>query len=349
MPVEFIGMVGASYYSESAVPSGPPIDLPYLDRFVRAYEDGGFDWTLVSYGSTSPESNQLAAAVLARTARLKVFLAHRPGVVHPTNAARTFATLQNLSGGRLGVHIITGGSDAEQRREGDYLGKEDRYRRSTEYVEILRALWDATGPVSHHGEFYDFDDAQPAIRPVRPIPLSIGGSSEAAYALGGAQGDIFGLWGEPLAETAQQIAAVNQYADKAGRPHPRIWMSLRPIVAATDALAWERAERILGGIRTNFAPAAERAGVPANVGSQRLLAAASRKDVHDRALWTVPAQATNAAGASTALVGSPDTVAAALLDYVDLGCDLISIRGYDPLHDAVDLARQVIPLVRRGR
>ena len=69
----------------------------------------------------------------------------------------------------------------------------------------------------------------------------------------------------------------------------------------------------------------------ANVGSQRLLEIASRKDRHDRALWTPTATATGAAGASTALVGSYETVAAAILDYVDLGADLVSIRGYDNL------------------
>jgi alkanesulfonate monooxygenase len=40
-------------------------------------------------------------------------------------------------------------------------------------------------------------------------------------------------------------------------------------------------------------------------------------------------------------------VAAALLDYVGIGCELLSVRGYDPLNDAIDLARYVLPLVRQ--
>ena len=88
-------------------------------------------------------------------------------------------------------------------------------------------------------------------------------------------------------------------------------------------------------------------GAPQNVGSQRLLDAAARGEVHDRALWTKPAEVTNARGASTALVGSYETVAAAILDYVDLGADLISIRGYDNLNDAIDYGRYVLPLVRQ--
>ncbi|MFB9954539.1 hypothetical protein [Cellulomonas denverensis] len=73
---------------------------------------------------------------------------------------------------------------------------------------------------------------------------------------------------------------------------------------------------------------------------------AARGDRHDRALWTPTASATGARGASTALVGTPETVAAAILDYVDLGADLISIRGYDNLNDAIDYGRYLIPLVR---
>ncbi|MBI0383390.1 LLM class flavin-dependent oxidoreductase, partial [Streptomyces albiflaviniger] len=164
----------------------------------------------------------------------------------------------------------------------------------------------------------------------------------------------FGLWGEPLKETAEQIASVNAYADAAGRPRPRIWVSFRPIIAPTDELAWEKAHRTLGAVKTNHAERAKRRhypavgrGTPANVGSQRLLAVAERGEVHDRCLWTAPAAATNAAGASTALVGSPETVAKALLDYVDIGCELLSIRGYDPLNDAIDYGRHVLPLVRQ--
>src|SRR5882757_2625420 len=348
-------MIGASYYSESGTPTGPAIDQAYMGKFARAYDEGGFDWTLVPYGSAAPESNQLAAAVLGRTERLKVMLAHRPGVLFPTNAARAFATLDQLSDGRLGIHFLAGGNDTEQRREGDYLRKDQRYQRAAEYIQILRRAWSSAEPFSHHGEHYRFENYSSQVLPTnRGMTVSVGGPSDAAYRLGGAEGDVFGLWGEPLAETAEQIASVNRYADAAGRPHPRIWVSFRPIIAATDELAWEKAHRTLDRVRaarpvraaTSHYPTAE-AGRPANVGSQRLLEVAARGELHDRALWTPLVTATNAAGSSTALVGSYETVAAALLDYVDIGCELLSVRGYDPLNDAIDLARHVLPLVRQ--
>ena len=85
---------------------------------------------------------------------------------------------------------------------------------------------------------------------------------------------------------------------------------------------------------------------PQNVGSQRLLDIAKKGEVQDRALWYPTVTATNARGASTALVGSYQTVADSILDYVKLGCDLISIRGYDNLNDAIDYGRYVLPKVR---
>ena len=82
------------------------------------------------------------------------------------------------------------------------------------------------------------------------------------------------------------------------------------------------------------------------MGSQRLLAAAEKGELHDRALWTPLAAATGAAGNSTALVGTPETVAQAILDYIDIGVTTILIRGYDPYDDAIDYGRYLLPLVR---
>ena len=93
-------------------------------------------------------------------------LAHRPGFLFPTQAAKAFATLDQIGRGRLGIHIISGGTDAEQRREGDYLTKEERYRRSDEFIQILRRVWTEDGPISHEGEFYRFEDFQTDVKPV---------------------------------------------------------------------------------------------------------------------------------------------------------------------------------------
>jgi len=355
MTVEFISAVNVWESSELFPRPGGTPDRDYIRKYVRYLEDGGFDYTLVAYGSAGFDPFTVSATIAAYTERIKPIVALRPNIIYPTVAAQALSTLDRLSGGRAVVHIISGGSDAEQARHGDYLSKDERYDRSAEYVRLLRRAWTETEPWSHEGRHYRFENFAAGFRPVHgTIPVSIGGSSEAAYRVGGALGDIFGLWGEPLAETREQMDKVAGYARAAGRTDtPRTWVTFRPIVAPTDELAWEKAHRTVAVVeRTHraggFLPRRVLGtGAPQNVGSQRALAIAERRDVHDRALWTVPSKVTNAAGASSALVGSYETVAAAILDYVELGADLISIRGYDNLNDAIDYGRYVIPLVRQ--
>lgn len=358
MPVEFVGMISTHDVSETRPATGPVVDVDYTRRFARAHEEAGFDRILIAQSSGSPDPNQVAAFAAAHTERLGLLVAHRPGFLAPTVAARTFATLDQFSGGRVAVHVITGGHDAEQRRDGDYLTKDERYARTDDYLTVVKKAWTEDAPFDHDGPYYRLADFRSDVRPVQAprIPLYFGGSSEAAYRVGGKHADTFALWGEPLAETAEQIARVRAAAEAAGRTDvPGISVSFRPILGRTDAEAWERAERILGIIEQRGSTLGWRRGtqlsgpgsVPENVGSQRLLAAAAKGDRHDRALWTATARATGAGGNSTALVGSPETVAQALLDYVDIGATTLLIRGYDPLDDALDYGRELLPLVRQ--
>jgi alkanesulfonate monooxygenase len=100
---------------------------------------------------------------------------------------------------------------------------------------------------------------------------------------------------------------------------------------------------------TNFGPSTgvKYSAVGQSVGSARLRDLAERGELHDRALWTPLAKALGGSGSTTALVGSYETVAAALIDYTEIGCDLLSIRGWDVCEDAHDYARHVLPLVRQ--
>jgi alkanesulfonate monooxygenase len=356
--VEILGMIGTSDASEIRPASGPVVDPDYTARFARAHEDGGFDRVLIGYGSGWSEGTQVAAYVAGHTERLGLLVAHRPGVVHPTLASRTFTTLDQFSQGRVALNIVTGSTDAEQRREGDYLPHDERYARTDEYLQILRAAWDSSGPRDFHGRYYDFEGFTPQVPPYdgRHLELFFGGSSQAAYAVGSKHADTYMLWGEPLHETGEQIATVVQQAAASGRTgRPRISVSFRPILGRTDAEAWERAHSILDTIkggagdrfRERHAQLHPQGKGPENAGSQRLLALAEKGELHDRCLWTPTTSAVGGGGNSTALVGSPETVAAALLDYVDIGVNTVLIRGYDPLQDAIDYGRDLLPLVRQ--
>jgi alkanesulfonate monooxygenase len=319
-------------------------------RFAQAHEEADFDRILIGYFSSGPDGFLVAAYAAWATDGLGLMLAHRPGFVAPTLAARKLATLDHFSAGRLAVHIISGGNDHDQRKDGDYLSHDERYARTDEYVDILRRVWTSEQPFDYAGTYYKFQAAFSEVKPVQQpwLPIYFGGSSDAAIEVAAKQADVYALWGEPLAEAADTIRKVRAAAARHGR-EVRFSLSVRPILAPTEMQAWERAQRILETIHTLRGNAASALAprIPQNVGSQRLLAAASRGAVLDRRLWTAVAAATGARGNTTALVGTPEQVAAALLEYYQLGVTTFLIRGFDPLEDAIDYGRELIPLVRR--
>src|ERR1700727_1298815 len=251
MPVEIIGMVGTRDASEIKGPTvdgpvvdwmdGPVVDPGYLLDIARAHDDGGFDRVLIGYGAVSPEGWAIAATVLHQTKPLKVLVAPRPGVVQPAILARMAATLDHLTGGgRIAIHFITGGDEADQRREGDFVPHDVRYRRTAEVMAIARRLWSEDSPFDYEGEFFRYEGAFSSVKPVTPggIPLYFAGASPAAIEVGASEADVYAFWGDPRADVAARMAAIGAAAGGAGR-QLRYSISLRPIIADTEDEAWE--------------------------------------------------------------------------------------------------------------
>jgi alkanesulfonate monooxygenase len=340
-----IGWIAPRVASELIPPSGSPFDTEVIAETARIHERAGFDRVLIGYFSDAPDGFLIGAHAASVAKRLGFLLAHRPGFVAPPLAARKLATLDQLSDGRLAVHIIAGGSDADQAKDGDWIGHHARYRRVDEYLSLLRRTWTEATPYDHDGEFYrtrgTFSEIRCRQQPY--IPIYGGGGSDSAIKALAPHVDVYMLWGEPLKSTAEFIKRVREAAGRYSRT-PTFSVSTRPILAATEDRAWDRASAILSAVRI------KRGGIPPpmrqNVGSKRLLQAAADAEVHDTCLWTALAAATGAQGNSTALVGTPETVAKALLEYYKLGATSLLIRGYDPRPDAIQYGEELIPRLR---
>jgi alkanesulfonate monooxygenase len=346
--VEFIGMIHHRHASEIHPPANLMLDRGYIRDFAQATEAGGFDRLLVGYYSGAPDGFLIAASAASDTNRIGFLVAHRPGFVAPTVAARKFATLDQITAGRTAIHVISGGDDVDQHRDGDWLVKDQRYARTDEYVHILKRIWTEPGPVSHTGTYYRFEDASTAVRCFQQphIPIYFGGASDAAISVAGKHADVYALWGETHDQVRELTSRVRAAAAQYGRS-VRFSLSLRPILAPTEDEAWARAERIKQRIVELRAKAGLGARDPANEGSRRLLAAAAQGERLDKRLWTGAALLTGASGNTTSLVGTPRQVAEALLDYYDLGVTTFLIRGFDPLNDAIDYGRDLLPLTKR--
>ena len=152
MPARIIGMIGVTPPQQEStllVIEGE-ISPPFVVEFAQAHEAAGFDMVLVGYSSSSAEGFLVAMYAAVRTERMSYLVAHRPGFVAPTLFARKVATFDQLTGGRLALHIITGKTDAEQEGDGDFTPKVERYQRAQEYLHLVKCTWATDKP-------FDFD------------------------------------------------------------------------------------------------------------------------------------------------------------------------------------------------
>lgn len=363
MTAEILGMISTQPGSETHPVEGPSVDPGWIREFARAHEAAGFDRVLIGYSSASPEGFAVASEVLHATENLGVLIAHRPGFSAPTVVARALSTLDQLSGGgRVAIHHISGGSDADQARDGDISTKPERYARTAEFMEILRAVLGAdesAGPYSFAGEHYRIEGARSAVHPVTPggIPLYFGGLSPDAIEVGGTHADTYMLFGEPRGDVADRITAIRAVAERTGNTGLDFSLSTRPVVAATEGEAWEKAARYLDLARANLAAGKENNPLRLEhkavtektaESADRLQRLAHAGDVHDERLWFGITKLMGPQGNSSGHVGTPEQVAASLLEYWDLGVRKFLVRGFDQLGDVEDWGRGLIPRLRAG-
>jgi alkanesulfonate monooxygenase len=352
MPMRVIGMIGVTPPKSDAtlhvIEGG--LSPGYVADAARAHETSGFDLVLVGYSSSSAEGFLVALHAAAATERLGYLIAHRPGFVAPTLMARKIATFDHLTGGRLAVHIITGKTDDEQEGDGDFTPKAERYRRAAEYLELMKLAWSNERPFDFEGEFYRVKGAHSDVRPLqKPHPLLFfGGASAGALEMGARLCDVYAIYAEPLASTRQRMREFLAQAAAFGRS-PGFNVSVRPIIAETEGAAWDKANRILSAMTgAKGWSRQEAASGPVDNAGRRLMSFALQSDIHDERLWMPIARATGALGNTSCLVGTPEQVARAILEYYKLGINSVLIRGFDPFNDTVEFGRELIPRIKAG-
>ncbi len=352
MPINILGMIGVAPPDDAATVHiiGGGIDRDYIVRFSQAHERSGFDAVLIGHSSSSADGFLIAQHVAYHTQHLKILLAHRPGFIAPTQAARKVATLDNLIDGRLWLHIITGGVDADQRRDGDFLSHDERYARTDEYLQVMKGVWGQEEPFNYEGHYYRCSRASSEVQSIqRPhVPLWFGGVSEAAIPVGAKHADTYALFGEPRSQVTELMALLQHQAATNDR-RLSFNLSFRPILGDTEGAAWDKARSILAGVEASTAKSrgisASGKGPEAET-ARRLTRLIEGGEIQDECLWVPIAAAAQGSGNTTALVGTPDQVAEAIAKYYKLGVSGVLIRGFEPFDDAIHFGEELIPLIR---
>lgn len=319
--------------------------LPYYTQIARAVDHLGFHGVLLPTGKSCEDAWVVASSLVSVTQQLRFLVAIRPGLMSPGLAARMAVTFDRMSGGRLLINVVTGGDPVELAGDGVHLGHDERYALTDEFLSVWSKLL-TDEEVDFHGQHFHIDGGKllfPSTRAGGP-ELYFGGSSDPAIAVAGKHIDVYLTWGEPPEQVAEKIHQVREAAAAQGRTI-RFGIRLHVIVRESEREAWEEADRLISKLSDEtIAKAQKSLARHDSVGQRRML------ELHqgDRSslvlspnLWAGVGLVRG--GAGTALVGSPENVAARMREYADLGIDTFIFSGYPHLEESYRVAELLFP------
>jgi alkanesulfonate monooxygenase len=329
----------------AATIGGRDVNFNYLRQIAQAADQLGYFGVLLPTGRSCEDSWIVASSVAPFTERLRYLVAVRPGLQSPSVAARMTATLDRISNGRLLVNVVTGGDPVENKGDGIYLAHDERYAVTREFLNVYGDLL-AGKTVNFEGRHVRIENGRLLFLPVqspRP-PLFFGGSSDAGVDVAVDTVDKYLTWGEPPARVAEKIARVKTVAARRGRTIS-FGIRLHVIVRETSAQAWNAADELIKYVTDETIASAQKIfSRMDSVGQKRMAELhGGRRDKLEISpnLWAGVGLVRG--GAGTALVGDPETVAARIKEYQNLGIDTFIMSGYPHLEEAYRFAELVFP------
>ncbi|KPC49609.1 LLM class flavin-dependent oxidoreductase [Amantichitinum ursilacus] len=331
------------------LPDGSPDGFNYIDyiaQVAKAAELAGFEGALLP---TGPEPWVAAAALARETRRLKFLIAFQATWILPAYAAQMAAALQHLSGNRVEWNIITGGNPAQQRANGDFAEHDLRYKRTGEFLDVVRGLWSAP-QFSYQGDVYQLENGSlpPALRHERIPGIYFSGFSDAALEVAARHADVYLNWAEPVDKLKPHIERVRALAAAQGRS-VRFGIRVDVLARHTEAEAWAEARRQYELIDEKTQARLQWIGKGSDsVGAARQQAYYQNAERFEDLivgpnLWSGFGKARP--GPSIGIVGSYQNVAERLNEYREAGISTFILAGNPHLEEALRVGQEVLPLV----
>jgi alkanesulfonate monooxygenase len=302
---------------------------------IRAAEEWGFDSTLIAQHVTNPgepdedvlETWSTVAALAEATSRIELIAAIKPVLLNPGFFAKLSANIAAISDGRLAINLVSGWYLPELQQLGiELLEHDDRYARSTEWLDAVVDLWDGREVKSAGLDGFR----------IRPVPqdrprVYFGGESEPARQLAASAADTFFINGRPIDDVRTLIADLRGRPRPVGRAPLEFGLSSFVVVRDTDeeaAAELAALQRLVDGDDDESI----RRGTDAKAATAKVRDGERRVGSNG--------------GTLTGLVGSPATVAQWIEEFHDAGVELFMLQ-FQPLErEAERFAREVIARFR---
>ncbi|KAK4686737.1 dimethylsulfone monooxygenase, partial [Tremellales sp. Uapishka_1] len=341
----------------SKIPQRTDHSLEYNVKLAQIAEDHGFNFALTqirflaSYGADEQhESVSFSHAILAQTKRLQVIAAVLPGPWNPTLAAKVLAGIHLYTGGRIAVNVVSGWFKQEFISIGEpWLEHEERYRRSSEFIQVLRGIW-SQSPFNFAGEYYKYVDYNLSPKPIAikaaesedlspAYPtIFMGGNSVSARTMASTYCDWFFMNGNTDQVISDYILDVRKQSHALGRV-VKTAVNGFVILRDTEEEAVAQLNAIINGADleavAKFNEAVKEAGQSAK-GGQGMWATASLKD-----------NVQFNEGFRTGLIGTAEIIARRIIHLKSLGVDLVLTAYLHFQEEIVEFAEKVMPLVRK--
>ncbi|WP_141502028.1 LLM class flavin-dependent oxidoreductase [Paenibacillus luteus] len=352
------------------------VDTAYQIKVAQAVEEAGYTFALIPTGGNCSDAWIVGATLAAHTKIFKPLVAMRPGLIAPALAARIGATLDEVTGGRALINIVTGSSPADMLSMGDELAfdKDARYERTLEYIKVVKQLWINSAaergdqllaahdafkhiePLEHNGKYFRLEGGVSYPPPVqRPHPpFYFGGSSAAAKKTAAEIADVYLMWAEPLDWIKEQINEVERHRrdllDTEGIDRSiRYGLRAQVVIRDTEEEAWAAARLIVSRIEPQVNQGLEgQVFYNLSAGQQRQNELKKLAEANDYVIgpnfWAGLAQVRG--GGAMAFVGTPAQVADRLLEYVEIGITSFILSGYPNLEEATTSGHALLPVFR---
>jgi alkanesulfonate monooxygenase len=352
MPLRFHWRLPLAGEEPGAAPPPPGIRasaIPDLTRhieFCRLAEASGIDSLLMACGFYMPDPIPLTAALGTAASTIRFLLAYRPGLLSPTVFVQQVNTLAALLGGRISLNVVIGHSQEEQRAYGDFLSHDERYRRADDFLAICQAFWRRESSVNFESEYYRIQGGTlgtPFLAPDRTSPeIYLGGSSPLALEVAARHA---GCWlrmadaPEVLRPEVEKLRAlgleVGVRASLVVRPTREDAIRAALELVGSGDQDWVRRVFVQGSDSVSMRSILKQSGAAGADGSAGWLTPYLWNGlVHSRGVSAI------------ALVGTPDDIAEAILEYRAIGITQFIFSGWPNTETLRTFGSEVLPLVR---